>query len=77
MIVRLPHSLALSRQVPVRGSLFVQVATSAFEVMMTGFSAVPSTKIWPPRATARLPPTPVSEATIVPAWMRRVAPGRT
>ena len=45
MIVRLPHSFAASRHVPVVGSPLTHVATSAVEVMMTGLSAVPLTKI--------------------------------
>ena len=71
MTVKLPHSLAASRQTPVAGLPAVQVATSAFEVMMTGFVDVPWTMIWASRETARLPPG--SLATTVPAWMVSVA----
>src|SRR3972149_2352927 len=84
MIVRLPHSLAPSRHVPVLGlpplgwlESGVQVATSSVEVIMTGLSLVPFTKIFAPRATARLPPSSGSLATTVPASTVKVAPDRT
>ena len=63
-----------SRQVPVFGSPAVQVATSALEVMITGRSALPMTKIWAPRETARLPPMLVVLAITVPGSMVSVAP---
>ena len=85
MMVRLPHSLAASRHVPETGFVVLkpslpsppQVATSDLEVMITGLSRVPSTKICAPFAMARLPPTPVSEAMTVPASMVSVQPGST
>src|SRR3990167_6998729 len=84
MIVRLPHSLAPTCHVPVLGSpplgwpaLGVQVATSSVEVITTGLSLVPFTKILAPRATAKLPPASVVLATTVPASMVKVAPDRT
>src|SRR5580765_8126680 len=90
MRVRLPHSLQASRQVPVFGFLPVgcdasgaQVATSAVEVMMTGLSCVPLTKICAPLHTASDPPAGgllpgmIDEAITVPASIVSVAPGST
>src|SRR6185436_14134731 len=77
MIVRLPHSLLASRQMPVLGSSLVQVARSLVEVMTIGLHFVPSAKIWPPRHTARLPWATGLLAITVPGWIVSVAPGRT
>ena len=55
----------------------VQVATSAFEVKITGLPDSPRTKICAPLATAIEPPTLVSLAMTVPAWIVSVAPGST
>ena len=77
MTVRLPHSLHTARQTPVFGFPPLHVATSALDVMITGFASVPFTKIWAPRQTARLPPMLVVLARTVPASIVRVAPGRT
>src|SRR6185436_2358096 len=74
MIVRLPHSLADSRHVPVLGLPPTHVTTSAVEVMITGFAAVPLTKICAPRQIARLPRSPGKLAITTPASIVSVAP---
>ena len=52
---------------------------SLVEVMMTGQSAVPWTKICAPLETASDPPplAVAAEAIVVPASIVRLAPGRT
>ncbi len=66
MMVMFPHSFALSRHVPVRGSPPVHVAVSAFEVKMIGLFLSPWAKSLAPLVMARLPPMPVSLAMTVP-----------
>ena len=74
MTVTFPHSFATARHVPVFGFPAVHVATSCFDVKITGSSFVPTQSILASRVTASDPPT--SLATTVPAWIVNVAPGR-